>query len=349
VAGYLLSFLFLALTTGSVAGGWLSDRLGHRKRLLIMAGLVASPAVWLTSRVTNVEQLAALTFTAWFLAALGFVLVSILAGLFAPETERGKVFGILALTNALGLSDRWGYAAMFEVVGLVCAIWPFTALLMLEDRVVPRVRRGVAAGAGERTGLGGSFYLLLLASLIAGVANSTRILGASLALDELGFGAAAISSTGAVGGAVILPLPPLVGWLSDRLGRRRFLALCYLSGTMGLLVMAAAVSLWHFWVGVALVSVLVSVNRGVGSALVTDLVPRAALGTGMSLFGATPFVAGVIGSATAGEAAELWGLTATFILGAFLPLLAIILLIPIRSSRPAEALVPIARRGRRGV
>jgi MFS family permease len=234
-------------------------------------------------------------------------------------------------------------------MGLVCGIWPFTALLMLEDKVVPRVRRGVAASAGGRTGLGAGFYLLLLASLMATVANSIRILGASLALDELGFGAAAISSTGAVGGAVILPLPLLVGWLSDRLGRRRFLALGYLSGTLGLLVMAASVSLWHFWVGVALVSVLITVNRGVGSALVTDIVPQASLGRGMSLFGAAPFIAGIIGSTGAGEAAELLGLTATFILGAFLPLLAVVLLIPIRSSRPAEALVPVARRGRRRV
>ena len=52
-----------------------------------------------------------------------------------------------------------------------------------------------------------------------------RMMGTSLAMSELGFEAAAISSTVAVTGAVVLPLPPPLGWLSDRLGRKRFLAL----------------------------------------------------------------------------------------------------------------------------
>ena len=71
-AGYLMSFLFAALTAGSIAGGWLSDKVGRRKELLIIAGLVASPAVWLMSQVTTVWQLAVLAFISWFLSAVAF-------------------------------------------------------------------------------------------------------------------------------------------------------------------------------------------------------------------------------------------------------------------------------------
>ena len=91
-----------------------------------------------------------------------------------------------------------------------------------------------------------------------------------------------------------------------------------------------SVSLWHFWVASVLVNSLIPVNMGVGSALVTDLVPRESVGRGISLFSATAWVGGIIGYAGTGYAIQHLGLTSTFVIGAFLPLIAIVLLIPIR-------------------
>jgi MFS family permease len=184
--------------------------------------------------------------------------------------------------------------------------------------------------------------LLFLASLAAGVAVFVRTLGTSLAMDDLGFGSAAISSTAAVAGAVTLPLPLLMGWLSDRLGRKRFLTLGYLGGVVGLLTLAGAASLWHFWVAAALATLMVNMNNGVGSALVTDLVPQASLGRGMSLFTTTTWVGGIVGFAVTGRAIQSFGASATFIAGAFLPLMAILLVIPIREARHAEAAAKVA-------
>jgi len=167
---------------------------------------------------------------------------------------------------------------------------------------------------------------------MAGVAGYVGLLGISLAMNKVGFVSAAISGTAAVGGAVTLPLPPLMGWLSDRFGRKRFMVLCYLAGTAGLSVLAASVSLWHFWTAAALLYVLFFANRGVGSALVTDLVSQASLGTGMSLFIATTWIGGIIGFTATGYAVQNLGMTSTFILGVFLSLIAIILLIPIQSA-----------------
>jgi predicted MFS family arabinose efflux permease len=88
--------------------------------------------------------------------------------------------------------------------------------------------------------------------------------------------------------------------------------------------------------------VLFNANRTVGSALVTDLVPQASLGRGMSLFGATAWIGGIIGSAGAGQAVQTLGTTATFFAGAFLLLLAIPLVIPVRKARREEAAVRVA-------
>jgi len=348
VAGYYLSFSYLALATGTVVAGWLSDKLQRRKTFLIVAGVVSIPAIWLMGQATNIWHLAALTATVWFSGGMTLTLISILAGLFAEKTERGKVFGILSLTGALGsllgglttgpVADRWGYPTMFAVVSLFVILWPLTGLLV-EDKVMAGVRGGEASTAGERPGLGRSFFLLFLLNIVASIAYSVGVMGRSLAMNNLGFAAAAITSTGAIGGAVTLPLPPLIGWLSDRVDRKRFLALCYLAGTVGLLVLAVSVSLWHFWVVVSLLSVLAWISSGVGSALVADLVPQESLGKGISLFSATAWVGGIIGFAGTGHAVQTLGMISTFIVGAFLPLIAIVLLIPIRQAGREEGSV----------
>jgi MFS family permease len=351
LAGYYLSLNCLALAVGTVLGGWLSDRLGRRRRLLIAAGVLIIPTAWLMSRVTNMWQLAAVSTVLAFLIGTGIVLINILAGLFAGETERGKVFGILALNSPLGslmggltagpIAERWGYPTLFIAIALLYAFWPLTALLV-QDKEVVRVRPGAAATADERPGLGRAFFLLILASLAAGVAVYVRSLGTSLVMDDLGFGAAAISSTTAVSGVVTLPLPLLIGWLSDRLGRKRFLTLGYLAGAAGLLTLAGAASLWHFWVATSFGILMFNVNSGVGSALVTDLVPQASLGRGLSLFTTTTWMGGIVGFAVTGQAIQSFGASATFIVCAFLPLVAILLLIPIREVRREEVAVKVA-------
>jgi MFS family permease len=293
-------------------------------------------------RAPNIWYLTAFSATFYLWAGMTVTLISILVGLFARETERGRAFGILALTNPLGslvggfmagpIADRWGYTAMFAVLSLFGILWPLTGFL-LKDKEVARVQPGETATAEKRPGLGGSFYLLFLASLAAMVASFVSTLGRSLVMNDLGFAATAISSAGAISGAATLPLPPLIGWLSDRVGRKLFLALGYLIGTVGLLVLPASVSLWHFWVASLLLSIFWAVNIGVGPALVTDLVPRESLGRGVSLFSTTTWIGGIIGFAGTGYAVQALGMTATFVVGAFLTLMAILLLIPIRRAR----------------
>jgi len=345
VAGYYMSLSRLALVAGTVVAGWLSDKLQCRKRLFIVGGVVSIPAIWLMGRAANIWHLAALIAAVWFLGGMGLTLLSILTGLFAEEAERGKVFGILSLTGGLSaligglttglIADRWGYPALFASLSVFWSLSPLTALL-LEDKVVAQVRDSEASTAGEEPGLRGGFFLFLLASLGVAVAYYVSALGRSFAMNDLGFSAAAIASTAAIGGAVTLPLPPLIGWLSDRVDRKRLLAFCYLAGTVGLLVLVVSVSLWHFWVAVSLMFVLFNASSGVGSALVTDLVPQGSLGRGMSLFSAMISVGGIIGFAGTGYAFQNLGMLSTFIIGAFLPLIAIVLLIPIRQAGPEE-------------
>jgi MFS family permease len=163
-------------------------------------------------------------------------------------------------------------------------------------------------------------------------------------MTDLAFGAAAISSTGAVSGAVSLPLPPIVGRLSDRLGRKRFLILGYLASVAGFLVLTRSAELWHFWLAGALAAIAGVIASSVGQALVVDLVPPQSVGRGMSLFDASLWVGAMMGFTAAGYGVATSGVTSTFIVAALLSLIATAPVIAIRQPASGEKSVTLPLR-----
>jgi MFS family permease len=344
VTGYYLALSYVVLAAGTIAGGWLSGKLKRKKGWIVACGVASLPAVWLMGQVTDVWCLAALSAIFYFSAGVAVALLNILCSLLAAEAERGKVFGFLGSSVALGslisgataglIADRWGYPAMYAALALFGLLWPLAGVFLADRAVTPVGDRG-AATVGQRPGLGRNYRLLFVASLIAAVAGLVFFVARSLAMHGLGFAATAISSTGGIGGLVGLPMPLAAGWLSDRIGRKRFLAISYCGCTLSLLALAGSASLWHFWVASFLYA-LSTTNGTVGSAFVADLVPERSLGKGLSLFNATTYIAGVIGAAGTGWAMQNLGCAFVFLGGAVLPLAAIGLLAPIRPSAQEE-------------
>jgi MFS family permease len=281
-----------------------------------------------------------LTALLWFCGGLGLALAGILTGLSAGEEERGRIFGVLSLTTGLGaligglgtgfLVDRWGFPTMYSAVATLLVLWPSTGILLTERQV--EQHREPGGLTKERSVLGRSYHLLFAAGLVASISGAVVVLGRSLLMSDLGFTAFAISSTGAAGGVVGMPLPLLLGWLSDRTDRKIYLYLGYVAGIASLSVLAVSTSLWHFFVIMVLQSVFLGVNAALGNALVTDLVPQELLGRGLALFAATSWIGGVLGFAGAGYALQNIGPLPTFVTGICLALIATVLLIPIRSD-----------------
>jgi MFS family permease len=73
-----------------------------------------------------------------------------------------------------------------------------------------------------------------------------------------------------------------------------------------------------------------SVAGGIGSAVVTDLVPQESLGRGLSLFSAMGWVGGIVGYASTGYAIQNVGLMPTLVVAVLVSLVAVALLVPIR-------------------
>jgi MFS family permease len=336
--GNVLASAFLALAGGTFFSGWLADRLQRRKVLIIASGTALVPALWTMGQAGNLGVFAASFSAITFLWGVGVTLINVLAGLFAPGNERGRVFGILGLTVGLGnilgglsvgpMVDRWGYRTMFSALALLAVLVPVVALFM-QDKKTERAAARAAAEHGESPGLGRAFLQLLAAQLIVITVHGEGNIGRSLSMNGLGFAATALTSTGVIGGLVSLPFPFILGWLSDRLGRKRMMVICYASYGLTMVIYALSQSLWHFWIGSVFFSIGM-ISNSVGTAFVTDLVDSRVLGRGVSLFQGMFWLANVIGLAAAGYVFQSFGISPTLLASAALPAVGIILVLSIR-------------------
>jgi MFS family permease len=361
ITGYYLAFAYLAVVAGTMVGGWLSDRCrcspmrdtgqSCRRVLLALAGALAVPATWAMGRVGSVWGLCLVTAAVWFLGGAGMAVTSILVNLSADESERGKVHGLMSLAAGVGslvgsllsgfLVDCYGFTTMFALLSLVAVLWPLAALFLRDQRAPQAEDKPNSVAQGGRLGKG--FYLLSAASLVVAIAGFVGMMGRSMSMSALGYPATAISSTMALSSALTLPLPLLIGWLSDRLGRKRFLVIGYLIAAVGLTVLSRSSALWHFAVAVILTGLSGSIRGVVAPALADDLIPRESLGRGLGLFSSTGWVGAIVGFAGTGQAVQHLGLTTTLICGAVLPLVALFLLVPVgRTQRIAAERVAAA-------
>lgn len=332
-AGVYLGLAFGALVVGSLVAGWLASRFQSRKNLIVLAGAINIPAILAMGQAESLLMLTALTVTVWFCGGVTTASINILTGMYADPARRGRIFGIIGITLGLAailggliggpVVDHWGYEALFLVVAL-SQFGQIIAALTLEDK-----RQASAKTAGvSKSGFGLVFWLLLGASFLAYIVHFSAGLGRPLAMNRLGLDATAIASTTAVSGFVTLPLPFLIGALSDRLGRRQLLALCYLCVALGTLTLVGATSLWHFWVSTALFAVI-STTLTIGSALVLDIVPAESTGAALARFSAAPWLGGVIGYLSSGLVIQSLGFHAAFLGYALLPLVSIFLVLAV--------------------
>ncbi len=83
VATYYMSIIYIGVAGGTFAACRVSDRFQRRRTTLVVVGVLAIPAVWLMGRATDLQQLTALTATAWFPGGMMLTTTGILTGLLA--------------------------------------------------------------------------------------------------------------------------------------------------------------------------------------------------------------------------------------------------------------------------
>ena len=152
-------------------------------------------------------------------------------------------------------------------------------------------------------------------------------------MNQLKFSAGDISLTAGVASMAALAMPLLLGWLSDKIGRKPLMIGLNLVGMAGLLLLSQTAALPGFCLASALLSIF-STFAALTSALTADLVPRQSLGLGLSIMNNTSNLAGILSSALLGWALGGLGAATTFLIAPLLPLAAILMMARIEEARP---------------
>jgi DHA1 family tetracycline resistance protein-like MFS transporter len=338
--GLSLAVIELALAAGTFSSGWIANRVGRHKQILAGAALFSFPFSFLMSEVTNINLLLLLLGVGWFLGGLALGILNILVGMMAGENERGKVFGILGLSAGVGtmigavmagnLVEHWDFPTMFKVVACAQLLLPLAAL-QLNTRDLKRSHPQGVVRRQPWNAMGGVFFVLMTIGIIVNGSTVVAAFGRPLLMDQTRFDANSIASVSAFAGAVSIPVPLIVGWLSDRIGRYRLLILCCLMVAFSVALHALASSLWHFW-AVAAIGTGNPASIAILSALVTDLAPADVLEKSLAWVVGGVWLGGVVGFLFTGYVVEQFGLTISFLLGGALPLLGVLLLVVMRSA-----------------
>jgi MFS family permease len=328
--GFYLAVTYVAITLGNLLTGWLPGR-APRKVVFVGAGMMGVLALFMMGMVTSLWQLVLLTSMVWFTGGVGLSLITVFIGLHATEGKRGRWFSLVALNNPLGAvvggsavsyMVAWqGYPLMFVLLGLVYAIWPLVGLWKLQDKpAIKEAKNQAAQPAGINSGRG--YQWLLLAVLLSAMTVSVVRMGLSISMKAIDFSPAAISGANVVGGLVTIPLVLGLGALSDRLGRRLFLALGYLLAAFASVSLVMAEQLWHFWIVAAAVLVARTIGMSLASALATDILPPQALGRSLPLLGTMTWASGVLGFAGSGYVIDTLGASNLYLIATLLALAA---------------------------
>lgn len=350
--GLYYAIMYLA----SLMGVLLTERLARwltYKGAFIIAGVLGIPMLALMGQVTAFWQLVLLTAAVWFFGTAVMTLVSVLTGLLANGKSRGRWFSLMVLVYPLGalfggtavgqLIARHGYPVMFIVLGATWIILPAIGIFGLNGQQLTRPAPAAPEHESAATGSGQTFYLLLLTSLLSGVAVNVGRLGMPLSMQVLDFSASAVASTATVSGLVTIPIVLLIGVLSDRLERKRFLMLAYALAAAGVMLLVIASQLWHFWLAATLLLVSASVKGAVASAFAADILTPAALTHSLPRLNAMDSVASIVIFAATGYVVETLGPLALYSLAAVLAVGAVLQLRQIQGHQSPALRAATAR------
>lgn len=315
--GIYLAITYIAISVGSILAGQLSGRVSY-KLLFAGSGLLGTVALLLLARVDALWLVVALTALVWFAGGIGLSVSSVLVTLHTTSSERGKAFGLLAMSSPLGaligglvvgrLVVGSGYPLMFVVLAAAWTLFPLLALtrVQYEPSCEPSpVQRARIESAVARPGL--PFVILLVTVLLASITVSVGRMGISMTMKDLSFSAGDVSTANAFGGLFTIPVTLMIGALSDKLGRKRFLFMGYVFAMGSTLLLIAARDLWQFWLVASLVLASRSVITAMAPAYATDLLSRRMLGRTLPLVGTMNWVSGVFGFAASGYVIDAFG------------------------------------------
>ena len=353
----------VAETTASllkVFSGWLSDRMGQRKWLTVAGYGLSTLAKPFLFFATTWQAVLAVRFTDRVGKGIRTAPRDALIADSIDEKRRGLAFGLHRAGDTAGalIGIAIALVVVWFVQGqdleLTRSAFQMVVLFSIPPAVLAVLVLAIGAkdvpiaGVRERPklslrGLDPRFQRFLVVMVLFTLGNSSD---AFLVLRAQNLG---LSVTGVLAMLVTFTLVYTLvstpaGALSDRIGRRKVIIGGWLAYAVIYLGFALTDATWQIWALFALYGIYYGMAEGAGKALVADVVESEQRGTAYGLYNAAiglaafpaSLIAGILWQGVAGWAG--FGPAAPFLFGAFMALLAVILLVVwLPGDRPRAA------------
>jgi MFS family permease len=322
--------------------GWLSDRLGKRKALTVAGYGLSALSKPLFALATTSSLVLAARFSDRIGKGIRGAPRDALIGDLVPAGSRGAAYGLRQALDTVGafagpliaIALMAAFSDNFRRVFWLALIPGLLSVLVLAFGVREPPHEAAAPRAPVRLeecrSLGQAYWAVVAVGAVLTLARFSEaflILRAQSAGLPLALAPLVLVVMNAVFATSAYPL----GALSDRVNRRRLLALGFATLIAADLILAWGPNLWVVMGGIAVWGLHLGMTQGLLSALVADACP---VNLRASAFGVFNFVSGVALLAASVLAGFLWahiGPSATFIAGAGFTAVGLTLLAPMRS------------------
>ncbi|WP_051330905.1 MFS transporter [Aneurinibacillus terranovensis] len=335
----------IAESTASVLklfSGWISDRLGRRKPLMIVGYGFSNLVKPLFALSTSWGQVLAVRFADRFGKGVRGAPRDALIADSVTKEERGKAFGFHRALDTLGAAVgpftafwilTW-FHNNYRIVFWISAIPGILAIILLvfflkeKQKQVQRKSNSRLPKIGFK-GLGRRFIWFTLVSTLFALGNSSDAFlilqsqnaGMAPSLIPLAYFAFNLTYS-------LFAMP--AGILSDRIGRRSVLVAGYLIFALIYFGFGIANNATWIWVLFIIYGLYYATTEGIQKAYIADLVPEGQRGTAMGTFNALTGIAALPASIAAGFLWQSYGPLATFGVSSLFAIAAAILMVVFR-------------------
>jgi MFS family permease len=336
--------------------GWISDKIGRRKPLVVFGYSLAAIARPLVGLAQSAGVVLAIRLTDRFGKGVRSAPRDALIADSVPPDQRGYAYGLHRAADSsgavLGPLIAWAVLSVglldLRALFLWAALPGLLAVILLvlfvreapprphggqtrvpettEDAVAVRITNGANRRAPKSAAdgaLGAPFWRYLGVLFVFTLSNSTDAF-LLLRASQLGVPVALIPILWAMLHVVKSSSSVVGGALSDRIGRRPLIiagwtvfALCYLA-------LSVATAQWHAWAIFLIYGLYFGMTEGTEKALVADFVPASRRGTAFGWFNATLGLGALPASVIFGVVWERAGAETAFLMGAGIALAAMI-------------------------
>lgn len=329
--------------------GWLSDRLGTRKKLAVLGYAVSTLMKPFLFVASTWGAVLAVRFGDRVGKGIRTAPRDALVADSVDQSQRGLAFGLHRAGDTAGavigigialivfLVARGGGAdltrATFQAVVLASIVPAAAAVIVLAlgARETAPAKGAAAPPRLSLSGLDRRFKLFLLIIVLFTLGNSSDAF-LILRAQNAGLSVAGVLGMMMTFNLVYAVVSSPCGALSDRFGRKRFLVGGWLLYALVYLGFARATAGWQTWALMGVYGIYYGMTHGVAKALVADLVPTERRGTAYGVYSAAVGVTALPASIIAGllwQGAGRWGgfgPGAPFLFGSVMALAAAVML-----------------------